>query len=477
MADVLQRPTKSHASDSARLQELRALVSSVATAGTLPTALEALVRWVERTTSARCSVNLVDTKRGVLLHAAAPSLPAAFNATAHELPIADGVGSCGTAAATGQTVIVEEIASDPRWAPFRESARTFGIAACWSQPVFASSGEVLGTFALYHDAPAAPTPDDRQLMTDAGLLAALVIERARLDEARRHAEAARLEAFVRLRRVADAVEEALLLVDATGRIRFANTVVSAFAPGGQPFEGQQVCRALIATWVHPDDLDVVDTFVQRALAGRAPAPVEIRQAVAGIGTRWMRCRAVVMQTNSSGAPERVLFLAGDVTAARALAEGRRASSEPGDAPTPDNPGEPSTAPTASQTSSSHAEQLRGRRVLVVDDEPDVLRVIAKRLERLGCLVDSATDGEDALNRLLATPTGWHLVLTDQTMPRRTGEQLLIALREAGISVPVVVMSGYSATVTPDRMLSLGAKAFLAKPFDGAQLIAALAQAL
>jgi two-component system, cell cycle sensor histidine kinase and response regulator CckA len=124
-----------------------------------------------------------------------------------------------------------------------------------------------------------------------------------------------------------------------------------------------------------------------------------------------------------------------------------------------------------------ADELQGRHILVVDDEPDVLRVVSKRLERLGCIVDSATDGEDALTRLLANPTRWHVVLTDQTMPRRTGEQLLMALRDAGIVVPVVVMSGYSATVTPDRMLALGAKSFLPKPFDGAQLVAALSAAL
>ncbi|MDX2182519.1 MAG: response regulator [Gemmatimonadaceae bacterium] len=114
-----------------------------------------------------------------------------------------------------------------------------------------------------------------------------------------------------------------------------------------------------------------------------------------------------------------------------------------------------------------------RRVLVVDDEPDVVRVVSKRLVRLGCDVDSATDGEDALVRLIENPTGWDLVLTDQTMPRRTGEQLLVALRAAGVKVPVIVMSGYSGAVTPERMLSLGAMAFLAKPFDGAQLLAAL----
>jgi CheY-like chemotaxis protein len=115
-----------------------------------------------------------------------------------------------------------------------------------------------------------------------------------------------------------------------------------------------------------------------------------------------------------------------------------------------------------------------RRILVVDDEPDVLRVVAKRLERVGCEVGVAVDGEEALTLLLSDGPPWDLVLTDQTMPRRTGEQLLLAMREAGVTTPVVVMSGYSATVTPERMLAIGAAAFLPKPFDGTQLLATVA---
>lgn len=117
------------------------------------------------------------------------------------------------------------------------------------------------------------------------------------------------------------------------------------------------------------------------------------------------------------------------------------------------------------------------RVLVVDDDPDVVRVVAKRLQRVGCEVESAPDGEAALQLLIAEPTRWNVVLTDQTMPHRTGEELLSALREAGIGVPVVVMSGYSATATPERVMALGASGVLAKPFGGDQLVAALRAAL
>lgn len=158
----------------------------------------------------------------------------------------------------------------------------------------------------------------------------------------------------------------------------------------------------------------------------------------------------------------------------------RGAADGSDAPEPTGtpvrpPSDPAQAPDSSdeQPRTTSKPTVPFRRVLVVDDEPDVVRVVSKRLVRLGCEVDSATDGEDALLRLIENPTGWDLVLTDQTMPRRTGEQLLVALRAAGVKIPVIVMSGYSGAVTPERMLSLGALAFLAKPFDGAQLLAAL----
>ena len=473
MADVLRFPRPETASDAARLDELRSLLASVTTTGSLPVALDALVRWVERTTTALCSVSLVDVARGELVHGAAPSLPRAFNAAAHGLPIADGVGSCGSAAATRVPVYVSDIATDWHWAPYRHIAAEHGLAACWSQPILSASGDVLGTFALYHRAPATPSPDERALMHDAARVAALVIERARTEEARRQAEIARHEAALRMRRVADAVNDILLLVDVPeGIIRFANAAAAHRVAGGVPLEGQTLSAAQLTEWTHPDDVARAVTFTRDVLAGGAPAPIELRQRLPDGSIRWMHCRHVVIGNDAAGRPTRVLFIGSDITAERAL--GWSASAEP-----PPGPDASSTDPgrAKAQADDPMVARLRTRRILVVDDEPDVVRVVVKRLQRAGCEVDTAVDGEVALERLLAAPQHWHLILTDQTMPRRTGEQLLLAMREHGIATPVVVMSGYSATVTPDRMLSIGAAAFLPKPFDGAQLLATLAGAL
>ncbi|MFX8797546.1 GAF domain-containing protein, partial [Acinetobacter baumannii] len=85
-----------------------------------------------------------------LLLGAAPSLPEAYNQAIHGVAIGPKVGSCGTAAFTRQRVVVEDIATDPLWTDYRHVALAAGLHACWSQPIFASTGQVLGTFAIYH---------------------------------------------------------------------------------------------------------------------------------------------------------------------------------------------------------------------------------------------------------------------------------------------------------------------------------------
>lgn len=469
LANALRFPVSQNFNDAARLGELRDLLVSVTSTGSLPAALETLARWVERSTTGLCAISLVDREHQRLRFAAAPSLPAAYNAATHEIPIGDGVGSCGTAAATRHPVFVADIAADPLWAPYRDVVAEHGLVACWSQPILDSRGDVLGTFALYHRVVASPSPDERQLLDDAARVAALVIERARTDAARETAEEARHQMAIRLRRVADAVQDVIIVVDAAdATIRFANAAALAQSPDGAPWEGRRLDDALFATLAHPDDAPRLMAFVRGTLRDASPEAVVVRQRPIDGVERHIRCRHVVLERDAAGRPSRVLVVGSSIADHEPDAGSDASSSDARHA---------DAVPPSGDGPNSPAARLRGIRVLVVDDEPDVLRVVAKRLQRAGCTIDTAMDGEEALQRVVATPSNWDVLLTDQTMPRRTGEQLLVAMREAGIMVPVVVMSGYSATVTPDRMLAAGASAFLPKPFDGAQLLATLAASL
>ncbi|MEG4170058.1 MULTISPECIES: PAS domain S-box protein [unclassified Microcoleus] len=117
-----------------------------------------------------------------LLHGAAPSLPDSYNAAIHGRDIGPDVASCGTAAFTGQQVIVTDIASDPLWENYRDLALSFGLRACLSTPILSSQGQVLGTFGMYYSQPCQPPIVDLQLIEASMNLAGIAIERNQAEE-------------------------------------------------------------------------------------------------------------------------------------------------------------------------------------------------------------------------------------------------------------------------------------------------------
>lgn len=117
-----------------------------------------------------------------LLHGAAPSLPDSYNAAIHGIAIGPDAGSCGSAAFTGQQVIVTDIASDPLWENYRDFALSFGLRACLSIPIFSSQGQVLGTFGIYYSQPRSPHFFELQLIESAMNLAGIAIERNQAEE-------------------------------------------------------------------------------------------------------------------------------------------------------------------------------------------------------------------------------------------------------------------------------------------------------
>ncbi|WP_371325261.1 sensor domain-containing diguanylate cyclase [Dechloromonas sp. ZY10] len=119
---------------------------------------------------------------------AAPSLPEAYTALLKRVPVAPGVGSCGSAAHSGQMVIVEDIGSHAYWASFRDIPLSHGLHSCWSQPVKDADGQLLGVFAVYHCQPTVPAASDIALVESLADLSSLVLGHyAILDELRRRA--------------------------------------------------------------------------------------------------------------------------------------------------------------------------------------------------------------------------------------------------------------------------------------------------
>ena len=168
--------------------------------------LDALCRTVEELSGEfLASILLLDEDGLHLRHGAAPSLPAAYTQAIDGLQIGPQAGSCGTAAHRRTTVVVEDIATDPLWGSFRALALAHELRACWSTPIMGSDGRVLGTFALYYHEPRAPSARDLHLIEGAARVAALAIERHRIERERARLlareQAARAEADLERRRL------------------------------------------------------------------------------------------------------------------------------------------------------------------------------------------------------------------------------------------------------------------------------------
>ena len=109
------------------------------------------------------------------------------------------------------------------------------------------------------------------------------------------------------------------------------------------------------------------------------------------------------------------------------------------------------------------------RVLVVEDEQDLARTLARALEEEEFAVDLAEDGEDALFKIKETT--YDAVILDLMLPRMDGWQVLAAVREAGIRTPVLILTARDLIADRVRGLNLGGDDYLIKPFALAELIA------
>jgi len=110
------------------------------------------------------------------------------------------------------------------------------------------------------------------------------------------------------------------------------------------------------------------------------------------------------------------------------------------------------------------------RILVVDDDPDIRRIAALSLERIGGFrVTLASGGHEALEMALREPPD--VVLLDVTMPGGDGPETLQALRAQPMTaqVPVIFFTATSSPEEAARLRALGAAGVVAKPFDVADL--------
>jgi DNA-binding response OmpR family regulator len=117
----------------------------------------------------------------------------------------------------------------------------------------------------------------------------------------------------------------------------------------------------------------------------------------------------------------------------------------------------------------------GKRILVVDDEVEVLGAVSRALRKTDCAIDTAGSAEEAL-RLMAD-NSYHVVITDLMMPETDGLGLMNALREMGSVAETIVITGYPAVESALRAKQLGAFEYVTKPFTRQEILSVVVRAL
>ena len=115
------------------------------------------------------------------------------------------------------------------------------------------------------------------------------------------------------------------------------------------------------------------------------------------------------------------------------------------------------------------------RVLIVDDEPDVLEILSDIIAGFGHDVSTALNGAEGLSIVRMTPPD--VILLDLVMPVMTGRDALAHLRDEHPEIPVIVVAAEMETALTEQLSALGAFGYITKPFRMEEISQMLAAAL
>ena len=250
-----------------------------------------------------CSILLLEPDGITMRHASGPSLPESFIRAIDHQPIGPRAGSCGTAAFRRQAVIVEDIASDPLWADYREVALQHDLGACWSTPIFDGQDGVLGTFALYFRSPGVPTQRHRELIAVSTHTASIAVVTHRKAEALRTSEE-------RLRLAVTSGNVGIWEWDLrTDRLLWSHELKSIF---GWSLTLEELTMEMFRNAIHSEDRLVVEAALRRALADRANYEVEFRILRPDHSVHWVEAKGHG-EYDADGRPSRMLGIALEIT--------------------------------------------------------------------------------------------------------------------------------------------------------------------
>jgi CheY-like chemotaxis protein len=126
-----------------------------------------------------------------------------------------------------------------------------------------------------------------------------------------------------------------------------------------------------------------------------------------------------------------------------------------------------------------AREAKGGRekVIVVDDEEQIVRMQEQMLNQLGYRVTAFTDSISALERFDDSPYSFDVVLTDLTMPKLTGDRLAREMLKIRPDIPIILCTGFSELIDEKTAHEMGIRKLLFKPVVKAELADALRDAL
>ena len=118
-----------------------------------------------------------------------------------------------------------------------------------------------------------------------------------------------------------------------------------------------------------------------------------------------------------------------------------------------------------------------KRVLIVDDEPDIVDLVQKILEKNGCVMCSASNGDEALEKVESEKPD--LILLDVIMPGKTGLEIckILKSQQKTRSIPVVMFTVLGREIDKEYARQAGADGFLGKPFNMDDLISEVKKSL
>ncbi|HYE30604.1 MAG TPA: PAS domain-containing protein, partial [Methylomirabilota bacterium] len=257
--------------------------------------LETLTSSMEERLQRRCVASILLLQGERLYPAAGQSVPPEWSEYIRGMKIGAVSGSCGTAAHRKQAVIVTDILNDPLWASFRGEASKHGFRACWSVPILSSDNTVLGTLALYHFQPAAPTSNDIELVEVLARTAAVAIERKRHEELIHSREEALRQSEADFRLLAESMPQMVWTGRSDGYIDYANSKWCEFT--GLSLE--QTRGTGWAAALHPHDVERSFQTWQAAVATGGMYELEYRfRRASDRSYRWHLGRATPVRDES-----------------------------------------------------------------------------------------------------------------------------------------------------------------------------------